>query len=160
MESVQFDRTVVSNSLRLQGLQQGRPPCPSPTPGVYSNSCPWSRWCHPTILSSVISFSSCLQSFPALGSFLMGQFFESGGQSIGVSASASASPSVLPVNTQYWSPLGGTGSPRDTQESSPTPQFKDIINSSVLSFFIVQLSHPYMTTGETIAFTRRTLLEK
>ena len=85
--------------------QQARPPCPSPTPGVYSNSCPLCWWCHPTTLSSVVPFSSCPQSFPASGSFQMSQLFASGGQSIGVSASTS----VLPVNTQDWSPLGWTG---------------------------------------------------
>ena len=103
--SVQFNHLVVSDSLRPHGLQHTRPPCPSPTPGVYSNSCLLSRWCHPTISSSVIPLSSCLQSFPASGSFPMSQLFASGGQSIGVSASAS----VLPVNTQDWSPLGWTG---------------------------------------------------
>ena len=87
------------------GLQHGRPPCPSPTPGVYSNSCPLSQWCHPTISSSVVPFSSCLQSFPASGSFQMSQLFASGGQSIGVSASAS----VLPMNIPDWFPLGWTG---------------------------------------------------
>ena len=102
--SVQFSHSVVSNSLRPQGLQHVRPPCPSPTPGVYSNSCPLSRWCHPTISSSVVPFSSCLQSFPASGSFPMSQFFESDGQSIGVSASTS----VLPMNIQDRSPLGWT----------------------------------------------------
>ena len=102
---VQFTRSVVSNSLRPHRLQHARPPCPSPTPGVYSNSCPLSWWCNPTISSSVIPFSSHLQSFPASGSFQMSQFFASGGQSIGVSASAS----VLPVNIQDWSPLGWTG---------------------------------------------------
>ena len=85
---VQFSHSVVSNSLRPHGLQHARPPCPSPTPGVYSNSCPLSQWCHPTISSSVVPFSSCLQSFPASESSPMSQFFESGGQSIGVSASA------------------------------------------------------------------------
>ena len=103
--SVQFSRSVVSNSSQPHGPQHTRPPCPSPTPRVYSNSCPLSRWCHPTISSSVIPFSSCLQSFPASGSFQMSQFFTSGGQSIG----ASASTSVLPVNIQDWSPLGWTG---------------------------------------------------
>ena len=87
------------------GLQHSRLPCPSPTPGAYSNSCPSSQWCHPTISSSVIPFSSCLQSFPASGSFQMTQFFTSGGQSIEVSASAS----VLPMNIQDWFPLGWTG---------------------------------------------------
>ena len=103
--SVQFSRSVMSSSLRPHEPQHTRPPCPSPTPGVYPNSCPLSQWCHPTIWSSVISFSSCLQSFPASGSFQMSQFFLSGGQSIGVSASTS----VLPMNTQDWSPLGWTG---------------------------------------------------
>ena len=106
--SVQFNHSVMSNSLQPHGLQHAKPPCPSPTPGVYSvgvYSCPLSRWCHPTIPSSVIPFSSCLQSFPALGSFQMSQFFTSGGQSIGVSVSAS----VLPMNIQDWFPLGRTG---------------------------------------------------
>ena len=115
--------------------QHARPLCPSTTFRVYSNSRPLSLWCHPTISSSVIPFSSCFQSFPASGSFQMGQFFTSGGQSIGVSASTS----VLPMNTQDWSPLGRTGvgspwSPRDSQEFSPTTRFKSI-NSSALSFF-------------------------
>ena len=86
-------------------LQHARPPCPSPTPRTYSNSCPLSWWCHPTILSSVVPFSSCPQSLPESGSFPVSQFFASGGQSIGVSASAS----VLPVNIQDWFPLGSTG---------------------------------------------------
>ena len=103
--SVQFSRSVVSNSLRPYKLQHARPPCPSPTPGVYPNSCPLSQWCHPTISSSVIPFSSCPQSVPASGSFQMSQLFASGGQSIGVSASTS----VLPMNTQDWSPSGWTG---------------------------------------------------
>ena len=92
-------------TLRTHGLQHTRPPCPSPTPGVYSNSYPLSRWCHPTISSSVIPFSSLLQSFPASGSFQMHQFFALGGQRIGVSASIS----VLSVNIQDWFPLGWTG---------------------------------------------------
>ena len=103
--SVQFSHSVVSDSLWRHELQHARPPCPSPTPRVYSNSCPSSQWCHPAISSSVVPFSSCLQSFPALGSFPMSQFFASGGQSIGVSASAS----VLPMSIQDWSPLGWTG---------------------------------------------------
>ena len=103
--SVQFSCSLMSRYLRLHGLQHARPPCPSPTPKAYSNSCPWSEWCHTTILSTVIPFFSCLQSFTASGSFQMSQFFPSGGQSIGVSASAS----VLPKNIQDWFPLRWTG---------------------------------------------------
>ena len=102
---VQFSCSVVSNSLWPHELQHARPPCPSPTPGVHPNPCPLSWWCHPTISSSVVPFSSCPQSFPASESFQMSQLFASDGQSIGVSASAS----VLPMNTQDWSPLGWTG---------------------------------------------------
>ena len=102
---LQFSHSVMSDSLRPHGLQHARPPCPSPAPRVYSNSCPLSWWCHPTISSSVSPFSSWLLSFPASGSFQMSQLFASGGQSIGVSASAS----VLPMNIQDWSPLGWTG---------------------------------------------------
>ena len=102
---IQFSCSVMSNSLRPHGAQHTRPPSPSPTPRGYSNSSPLSRWCHPTISSSVALFSSCLQSFPASGSFQMSQLSASGGHSIGVSASTS----VLPVNTQDWSPLGWTG---------------------------------------------------
>ena len=112
--SVQFSHSVVSDSLWPHEPQNARPPCPSPTPGVHPNPCPLSQWCHPTISSSVILFSSCPQYFPASESFQMSQLFASGGESIGVSASAS----VLPMNIQ---------------DSSPTPQFKSI-NSLVLSF--------------------------
>ena len=103
--SVQFSHSVMSNSLRPHGLQQAKPACFSPTPRVYSKSYPLSWWCHPTILPSVIPFSSRLQSFPASGSFPMSQFFPLDGQSVGVSALAS----VLPVNIQDWFPLGWTG---------------------------------------------------
>ena len=103
--SVQCSHSVMSDSLQPHELQHARPPCSSLTPGDYSNSCPSSWWCHPTISSSVIPFSSCPQSLPASGSFPMSQFFAWGGQSTGVSASAS----VLPMNTQGWSPLGWTG---------------------------------------------------
>ena len=130
--SVQFSHSIVSNSLRPHGLQHTRLPCSSPTPGACSNSCPSSQFCHPTISSSVVPFSSCLQSFPASGSFPRSQF-SSGGQSVGVSASAS----VLLINIQDWFPLGWTGwislQSKGLSESSPTPQFKSI-NSSVLSF--------------------------
>ena len=104
-----FSCSVVSNFLWPHGLQHTRLPCPSPTPGAYSNSCPLSWWCHSTICSSVIPFFSCFQSFPASGSFLMSWLFASGGQSIGASASASAWASVLPMNIQDWFPLGLSG---------------------------------------------------
>ena len=104
VSTVQFSRSVMSNSLRPCGLPHARPPCPSPAPGVYSNSCPQSQWFHPIISFSLIPFSSCLKSFPASGSFQMSQFFASGGQNIRVSASAS----VLPLNIQDWFPLGLT----------------------------------------------------
>ena len=130
--------------------QHVRPPCPSPTPRVYPNPCPSRRWYHPTISSAVIPFSSRLQSYPVSGSFPMSQVFTSGGQSTGVSASAS----VLPMNPQDWSPLGWTGwiscSPRDSQESTPTPQLKSI-NSSALSFLSSQgygLSNSYVWIWE------------
>ena len=105
VQSVQFNHSVVSKSLQPHGLKHARLPCPSPTPGACSNSCSSSQWCHPTISLSVVPFSSCLQSFPASGSFSMSLFFASGGQSIGVSASAS----VLPMNIRDWSSLGWTG---------------------------------------------------
>ena len=118
---IQFSRSVMSYSLRPQGLQHARLPCPLPTPRVCSNSCPLSRWFHPTLSSSVILFSSCLQSFPASGSFPLSQFFASGGQSIGVSASTS----VLPMYIQGWFPIGLTSLTallsKDCQESSPAP---------------------------------------
>ena len=103
--SVQFSSSVMYDCLQPHEPQQARPPCPSPNPGVHPNPCPLSLWCHPTISSSVVPFSYCPQSFPASGSFLMSQFFRSGGQSTGVSASAS----VLPMNIQDWFPLGWTG---------------------------------------------------
>ena len=101
--SIQFSHSVMSNSLRPHGLQHARLPCPSPTPRAHSNSCPWSRWCHPTISSFVIPFSFCLQLFPASATFPMSQFFTSGGQNVGASAS------VLPMNVQDWFPLRLTG---------------------------------------------------
>ena len=117
---VEFSCSVVFNSLQPHELQHTGPPCPSPTPEVHPNPSPLSQWCHPTVSSSVVPFSSCPQSFPASGSFQMSQFFPSGGQSTGVSASTS----VLPMNTQDWSPLGWTGgspcSPRNSQESLNT----------------------------------------
>ena len=149
----------MSNSLWPHRLQHARPPCPSPTPGAYSNSCPLSRWCHPTILSSVVPFSFHLQSFPASGSFPMSQFFTSGGQSIGVSASAL----VLPMNTQDWSPLGWTGW-ISLQSKGLSRVFSNTtvksINSSVLSL----LHSPTLTSihdhWKNIALTRRTFVDK
>ena len=157
--SVQFSRSVLSDSLWPHEPQHAQPPCPSPTSGVYPNSCPLSRWCHPTISSSVIPFSSWHQSFPKSGSFPMSQLFPSGGQSIGVSASTS----VLPINTQDWSPLGWTSS-----ISSQSKTLKSLLQhhsskTSILqhsAFFIVQLSHPYMTTRKAIALTRRNSVDK
>ena len=154
----QFSRSVMSGSLQPHGLQHTRLPCPSPTPRACSNSCPSSQWCHPTISSSVIPFFSCLQSFPASGSFPVSQFFTSGGQSITVSASAS----VLPMNIQGWFPLGLSGwislqfkfsSLLQHHSSKPS-----ILRRSV--FFTVQLSHPYMTTGKTITLTRQNFVGK
>ena len=150
----------MSDSLWLLGLQHARPPCPSPTLGVYSNSCPLCWWCHPTISSSVGPFSSRLQSFPASGSFLMSQFFASGGQSSGVSASAS----VLPMNIQDWFPLEwGWLYLLAVQGTLKSVLQHHISKVSILwhsTFFIVQLLHPYMATGKTIAFTRWTFVGK
>ena len=131
--SVQFSHSVVSDSSRSHESQHARPPCPSSTTGVHSDSRPLSRWCHPAISSSVVPFSSCPQSLPASESLPMSQLFPWGGQSTGVSALASFSPK----KSQVWSLLqnglvGSLCSPRDSQESFPTPQFKSI-NSSPLS---------------------------
>ena len=146
------------NSLQPHGLQHTRFPCPSPSPGVFSNSWPLSQRCYLTIASSIAPFSSCLQSFLPSGAFLMSQLFVSGGPSIG----ASALTSVLSMNIQGWFPLDCLVWypcwPKNSQESSPTPQFKSI-NSSALSF-LYSLSHPYMTAGKTIALTRRTIVSK
>ena len=125
VSSVQFRHSVVSDSLRPHESQHSRPPCPSPTPRVHPDSRPSSQWCHPASSSSVVPFSSCPQALPASESFPMSQLFAWGGQSTGVSALAS----FLPKKSQVWSPC----SPRDSQESSPTPQFKSI-KSSVLRF--------------------------
>ena len=148
------------NSLQPHGLQHTRLPCPSPTSGVYPNSCALSRWCHPTISSSVVSFSSCLRSFPALGSFPISQFFASGGQSI----EASASASVLSMNIQDWFPLGWTGwIPLQSKGTLKSLIQYHSSKASILwhsAFFIVQLSHPYMNAGKTIALTRQTFVGK
>ena len=132
--SVQFSHSVVSDSLRPQGLQHTRLRCPSPTPRACSNSCLLSWWCHPTISSSIVPFSSCLQSFPASGSFQISQFFSSGGQSIGASASAS----VLSMNFQDWFPLGLTG-----WISLQSKGFSRVFSNTTVQkhqFFSVQLS--------------------
>ena len=158
--SHQFSCSVTSDSLQPHGLQHTRPPCPSPIPGVYSNSCPLNRWCHLTISSSTILFSSCPQSFLASGSFPMSQFFASGGQSIADSVSAS----VLPMNIQDWFPseldwldlLAVQGTLKSLLQHHSS-------KASILwhsAFFMVQLSHPYMTTGKTIALTRWTFVSK
>ena len=131
---LQFSRSVVSDSLRPHESQHARPPCPSPTPGVYSNSFPSSRWCHPAISSSVVPFSSHPQSLPASGSFPMSQVFAWGGQSTGVSALAS----VLPMNTQDWSPLGWTG-----WISLQSKRLSRVFSSTIVQkhqFFSTQLS--------------------
>ena len=142
--SVQFSSSVMSDSLQPHGLQHARPPCPSSTPRIYSNSCPLSLWCHPTISSSVIPFSSCPQSFPASGSFLTSWLFASSGPSIGASASAS----VLPMDIQDWFTLGWTGW---ISLQSKGRTLKSLIEhhsskASILlcsAYFMVQHSHPY-----------------
>ena len=150
----------MSDSLQLHESQHARPPCPSPTPGVHSDSCPLSQCCHPAISSSVVPFSSCPQSLPASESFPMSQLFAWGGQSTGVSASAS----FFPMNTQDWSPLGWTG----WISLQSKGLFKHLLQhhsskASILwlsAFFIVQLSHPYMTTAKTLALIRQTFVGK
>ena len=161
LSSVQFSHSVVSDSLQPHGLRHARLLCPSLTiPGACSNSCPSSWWCHPTISSSVVPFSSCPHSFPASGSFPMSQFFPSGGQSIGASASAS----VLPMNIQDWSPLGWTG-----WISLQSKGLSRVFSNTTVQkhqFFRAQLSlwsnsHTYnMTTGKIVALTGRTFAGK
>ena len=149
---------LCSTLCNLMNCSHARLPCPPLSPRVCSNSCPLSRWCHPTISSSVTLFFSCPKSSPASGSFLMSQLFASGSQSIGASALAS----VFPMDIQGWLPWGLVGfisfCPRDSQECSPAPHFESI-NFSALSL-LVQLLHPYMTTGKTIAPTIWTFVHK
>ena len=148
----------MSNSLVPHGLQHARLPYPSPTPRACSNSCPVSRWWYPTISSSVIPFSYCLQSFPASGAFPGSQFFTSGGQTIAASASAS----ILPINIQDWIPLRLTGLILQSKGLKSFLQHHSS-KASILqcsAFFMVQFSHPYMTTGKTIALTRWTFIGK
>ena len=135
--SVQFSCSVMSNSLWPHGLQQARFPCPSPIPGVYSNSCPLSQWCHPTISSSVVPFSSCSQLLPAKGSFPMSQLFTSGGQSIGVSASDEYS-GLISFRMDWLDLLAVQG---------PSRVFSNTTVLPCSAFFIVRLSHPYTTSG-------------
>ena len=158
--SVQFSRSIVSDSLRPHQLQHTRPPCPSPTPGVYLNSCPSSQWCHPAISSSVVPFSSYLQSFPASGSFPMSQFFTSGGQSITVSVSTS----VLPMCIQDWFSLGWPGS-----ISMQSKELSRVFSNTAVQkhhFFNVQLSlqsNSHINTWlleKNIVLTRRTFVCK
>ena len=141
----------MSNSLQSHGLQHARLPCPSPTPRACSNSCPLNQWCHPPISSSVIPFSTCLQSFPASGTLPMSRLFALGGQSIGASASAS----VLLMYIQDWFPLGLTG--LISLLSKGLSSLLQYHSSKALilqhsAFFMVQLLHQYMTTGKTVIF--------
>ena len=147
----------MSDSLRPHGLQHARPPCPSPTPRVYSNSCPLTRWCHPTISSSVTPFSSCLQSFPASGSFLMSQFFALDGQSFSFSISPSNEYSGLTSFRMDWLDLFAVQGPLKSLLQHHSSKASILWRSAV---FIVQLSHPYMTTGKIIALTRWTFVGK
>ena len=157
--SIQFSCSVVSDSLRPHGLQHTRLPCPSPTPRACSNSCPSSWWCHPTISSSVVPFSSCLQSFPASGSFQMSQFFASGGQSIGTSVSASD----LPKNNQDWFLLVFTGLISLLSKGFSRVFFNTIAQKH--QFFRAQLSlwsnsHTHTWLWEKLSLTRRTFVGK
>ena len=155
----QFSCSVMSDSLQPHGLQHARPSCPSPTPRVYSNSCPSTQWCHPTISTSVIPFSSSRQSFPESGSFLMSHFFTSGGQSIGASASTSVLPMTIRLisfKMEWLDLLAVQGTLKSLLQHHS-------LKASILwhsAFFMVQLSHPYMTTGKTIALTRWTTVGK
>ena len=158
MLSVQFSRSVVSNSLQPHESQYTRPPCLSPTPGVHPNPCPLSRWCHPTISSSVIPFSYCPQSFLASGSFQMSQLLASGGQSIGASASTSVNEHTGLISFRmHWLGLLAVQEPLKSLLQHHSSK-ASILWCSV--FFIVQLSHPYMTTGKTIALTIWTFVDR
>ena len=159
LSSVQFSCSVVSDSLRPHGLQHTRLPCPTPTTRVYSNSCPLSRRCHPTISSSVIPFSCRLQSFPESGSFQMSQFFASGDQSTGASASASSPSSkysgLIFFRIEWFDILAVQGTLKNLLQY--------ILKASILqcsAFFMVQLSYPYMTTRKTTALTIWTFVDK
>ena len=156
---VLFSCSVVSNSLSTHGLQHAKLPCPSLTRRTCSNSCPLSRWCYLTVSSSVAPYSFCFQSFPALGCFEMNQLFTSGGQSIGVSASAS----VLPMYIQDWSFRIDSFDLLAVQGTLESLLQHHILKASVLhhsAFSMVQLSHLYMTTGKTIALIILTFVSK
>ena len=156
--SVQFSRSVASDSLWPYESQHARPPCSSPTPGVYSDSCPLSQWCHPAISSSVVPFSSCSQSLPASESFPMSQLFAWGGQSTGVSALVSIIPSkeipgLISFRMDWLDLLAVQGTLKSLLQHHSS-------KAAILwhsAFFTVQLSHPYMTTGKTTAVTRMDL---
>ena len=159
LNCLQFSLVTQSYPTLCNPMDHARLPCPSPTPRVYSNSCPLSPWCHPNISSSVVPFSSCLQSFPASGSFQMSQPFTSGGQSIGVSASAL----VLPMNIQDWFPLGLTNWISLWSKGLKSLFQHHSLKPSILrcsAFFIVQNSYSYMTTRKTRTLHRRTFVGK
>ena len=158
--SVQFSRSVVSDSLQPHELQHTRPPCPSPIPRVHPDSRPSSQWCHPAISSSVVPFSSCSQSLPSSEAFPMSQLFTWGGQSIGVSALASFLPKkhtgLISFRMDWLDLFAVQGTLKSLLQHHSS-------KASILwcsAFFTVQLSHPYMTTGKTIALTRQTILKK
>ena len=156
----QFSCSVMFNSLWSHGLQHARPPCPSPIPRAYSNSCSSSRWCYPTTLTSVIPFSSCLQSFPASGSFQMSQFLSSGGLSTGVSSftisPSNEHPELISFKMDWLDLLAVQG----TLKSHLQYYSSKALIFQCSAFIIVQLSHPHLTTGETVALSRWTLLAK
>ena len=156
----QFNVSVMSDSLQLHGPQHARLPCPSPNPKVCLNSCPSSRWYHPTISFSVFPFASCLQSFPVLGSYQMTQFIASGGQSIGVSASTSVLPNeysgLISFRIDWKDLLAVQGTLKSLLQHNSSKA--SILQHS--AFFIVQLSHPYMITRKTIALTRQNFASK
>ena len=158
ISSVHFSHSVVSDSLKPHGPQPARPPCPSPTTRVYSNSCPLSWWCHPTISSSVVPFFSCLQSFPASGSFPMSQFFASAGQSIGASASVYSNEylGLISIRIDWLDLLAIQGTLKSLLQHHSSKA--SILQRSV--FFVVQLSYPYMNVGKNIAMTRQSFVGK
>ena len=160
IRSDQFSGSIVSDSLRPHESQHARPPCPSPTPGVHSDSCPSSQWCHPATSSSVVPFSSCPQSLPASQSFPMSQLFASGGQSTGVSALASFPskeiPGLISFRMDWLDLLAVQGNLKSLLQHHSSKA--SILRCS--AFFTVQLAHPYMTTGKTRALTRQTFFDK